>query len=120
MKRIEDVLSVEAVKAAYEALGLKPTRGAWAGDGCGCPAGVVALRLGAKADDLRQSEALIKVAAAIGCPQDEVEWFANGVDGEAPSRWELDPRHERIVAAHAHGKAVAAAVFGGATEGKDA
>ena len=120
MRPLTEVLSVEAVKAAYEKTGLRPRSGTW-GDGvtCGCPALVVAIASGVRVDcmdrthPLRLSESLDapmsldSLAGVLDVSVNALGAFTAGFDGEGPS-WRLSSRHATD---YEHGYAVARAVF---------
>jgi hypothetical protein len=90
-KPIAEVLSVEAVLAAYKAKNLNPVIGDW-GDGktCACAAGAV---LACKVDDIDrvlndvwdQDDPQFKVAEYLGVRTSELRCFVDGFDNnDAP------------------------------------
>ncbi len=121
MKRIEEVLSVEAVKAAYQKTGLKPARRVWcssdedddADDGetprCACAAGVVlAAKLGSSVP-FESVGGHDDAARLLGVDEDLLGSFTEGFDGDTYAG-EREPGP--AVDAYEHGRKVAAAVFG--------
>lgn len=118
---ITEVLSVEAVKAAYEATHLKPVRDDW-GDytTCACAASAVVLARRFIGDEhsrdainraLNSRDELAALASLVGVGRGELAFFTDGFDGKDHN----PPGHDhKYRAAYEHGKAVARAVFGGA------
>lgn len=102
-KRIEDVLSVEAVKAAYAKTGLAPLRGGWLGRDCACAAGVVCVATSLPPEG---NTSVPVVAARLGVDTNELFSFVDGFDG-----W-CESFRGGSVAARDHGRKVAEAVFG--------
>lgn len=97
-KRIEDVLSVEAVKAAYEKTGLEPRRRTWvlATQRCACAAGAVL------AGSLGADVAAMKICSAddaadlLGVRASLLDMFTDGFDGDdfhGRDRSKNDRRH---------------------------
>ena len=119
MKRIEDVLSVEAVKAAYQKTGLQPETDDWGDlDRCACAAAAVICAQGVHSKQ-RLEEALNDsdvdqmnvVADLLGVPRSSVAYFTSGFDDEPDPPPMQGPARD----AWEHGRSVRAAVFDGET-----
>lgn len=118
---ITEVLSVERVREAYKATGLKPVRECWFEPddlgGCACAAGVVLHASGFDTDQPMASakDPFIPFAASLGVRPTELLCFVDGFDGNAflhgwdDTCQDIDQGHRD---AYWHGRAVALVVFG--------
>lgn len=86
MKKISEVLSLQAITSAYKISGLTPRNGEWFSNGCACPASVVALQSGMTADQLLEfnshptKEVAEAIAILLGVCPNELTDFTLGVD----------------------------------------
>jgi hypothetical protein len=113
-KAITEVLSVDAVRAAYAATGLAPTRDDW-GDGktCACAAGVLLYAAGVEVEEIlnKTADPIGALAEKLCVRRGALANFTDGFDGKDHNP---PPPGHPYREAFDHGRKVAEAVFSAA------